>query len=161
MNTVSTCHNIFNISITRANGEVEEHTTKNAVVIEGHNFELECLFRSATQVATWYLGLIGGSGVLAAADTMLSHSGWTEIIGWSEATRQSWGPDAAANRSVSNSTVVEYNINATDTLKGVFLTSDSTKNGTAGLLYSTAPLSDIAINSGDTVRITYTVTLAA
>jgi hypothetical protein len=45
------------------------------------------------------------------------------------------------------------------TVKGLFLISDSTKGGTTGTLFSTAAFTGgtQAVNSGDTLKVTYTV----
>ena len=66
---------------------------------------------------------------------------------------------AAASQGVTNGTTSDFTMNATATIKGLFLNSDSTKSGTAGLLFSTAAFSggNQSVNSGDTLKVTYTV----
>jgi hypothetical protein len=43
-------------------------------------------------------------------------------------------------------------------LKGIFVTSSNTKNGTTGTLWSTAAFaSTVDVSNGDSLKITYTV----
>jgi len=55
-----------------------EKEADNAATDEGLNSVLNVYFHAATQISTWYIGLITGTGTLAAADTLASHAGWTE-----------------------------------------------------------------------------------
>jgi hypothetical protein len=60
--------------------------------------------------------------------------------------------------------VATFTINATVTVGGAFLTSDNTKGGTSGVLFSAADFEspgDRAVVSGDTVTVTYTFSLDA
>jgi hypothetical protein len=57
-----------------------------------------------------------------------------------------------------------FNINATSTVGGAFLTSGSAKNGTTGTLFSAADFAapgDRSVVSGDIISVTYTFSLAA
>lgn len=89
-------------------------------------------------LAPWHAGLIDNASFtgVADADTMASHTGWIENQAFSEAVRQQLNFAAAAARTISDS--VSYSINATVTIKGLFVTSDNTKGGTTGTLFSTA-----------------------
>jgi hypothetical protein len=60
--------------------------------------------------------------------------------------------------------VAVFSINATTTIAGAFLTSDNTKGGTTGVLFSVANFQapgDRAVVSGDTLNVTYTFSLDA
>lgn len=132
--------------------------THNGITTEGKNSLLDIMFRAQTQLTAWYFGLIDNAGftALAAADTMASHSGWTESVAYSDSTRQQWSPDAAASGAITNSTAVTFNINATATLYGMFITSNSTKNGTTGKLWATAAFSATkSVINGDQIKLTY------
>lgn len=135
--------------------------TKNGIVDEGIEYMLNVAFRSATtKINPWYIGLVDNSGfsAFADADTMASHTGWSESTAYTEATRPEWTADAAASRAITNSTTVDFSMNATATIKGIFITSNNTKSGTTGTLWSTAAFSSNAsVTSGDTLKITYTV----
>ena len=134
----------------------------NDIVNVGKNTLFDVMFSDGTQIAasSWFIGLISNSGysALAAADTMSSHAGWTEFTGYSQATRVAWGPGEPASQSITNASAATFDINATGTVKGVFVTSNSTKGGTTGTLWATALFSaDVPVTNGDQLRVTYTV----
>jgi hypothetical protein len=134
----------------------------NDIVNVGKNDILGTYFSGATQTASanWVIGLISNSGysALAAADTMASHAGWTEFTGYSQANRVAWGPGSASSQSVTNSTPATFDMNASGTVKGVFVTNNNTKSGTTGTLWATALFaSDVPVTNGDQLKVTYTV----
>jgi len=122
-----------------------------------------------TQLTSWYIGLYGAGATNspAASDTMASHAGWTEIVPYSNATRPACTFVAAttANPSVATNaaSVAVYSINATATVGGAFLVSNSTKSGSTGTLFSAADFAapgDRSVASGDVLNVTYTLSLA-
>ena len=126
-------------------------------------------FTGSAYTAAWYIGLYGAaaSNNPAAGDTMSSHAGWTEVVAYSQATRPActFGTPTTANPSVATNSAspASFSINGTTTVGGAFLTSNSTKSGTTGTLYSAADFSspgDRAVVSGDTLSVTYTLSLA-
>lgn len=128
---------------------VEEFEIANAATTVGENSLLNVGFRGTTQITAWYVGLINGSGFgsVSSADTMASHSGWTEYTGYSESVRQTWSPGAAASGSIVNTTAMTFtNGGSPATIQGMFLASSATKSETASVLYSTA------VESGGTPR---------
>jgi len=145
------------------NGQLfNKYDITNDITNEGKNRILDVMFNTATQIAnnSWFIGLISLTGFtgLNAADTMSSHAGWTEFIGYTQSARVAWGSGAASSQSVTNSTAATFDMNATGTIKGVFITSNSTKSGTTGVLWATALFSaDVPVTSGDQIKITYTV----
>lgn len=149
------------VEVIGKNGKVK-HTEDfhNDITNAGKNALLDSFFRNQTQPATWYFGLVDNSGwtAFAAGDTMGSHSGWNEFTTYSDSTRVAWAPDAASSQSITNSTVSTFNINGSGTLKGIFVTSNSTKSGTTGTLWSTAAFtSTVPVTNGDQIKITYAV----
>ena len=58
----------------------------NLVVTTGKNDLLNKYFLGSAYTAAFYVGL-KGTGTIAAGDTMASHAGWSEITGYSNATR--------------------------------------------------------------------------
>lgn len=94
---------------------------------------LDALFHGTT---TWYIGLIEDTGFtgFTAGDTMASHGGWTECTDYDEGTRPEWTEGAASGQAITNSTPIEFTMNASKTIKGFFLTNDNTKGGTTGTL---------------------------
>ena len=139
----------------------------NLVVNVGLQYMAGTALTSTAQITTWYLGLITGPGVTTnAADTM-SSKGWTEFTGYSNANRVTPTLTAATNANpsvVTNSgSPANFNINATGTVGGAFLTSDNTKGGTTGTLFSEKAFSspgDRSVVSGDILAVTYTFSLA-
>ena len=125
---------------------------------------------SVTQITTWYLGLYGSGATNspAAGNTMASHSSWTEVTDYSNANRvtATFATATTASPSVVTNTAspAVFNINGTTTVGGAFLTSENTKGGTTGTLFSAADFGspgDRSVVSGDTLSVTYTFSLAA
>jgi hypothetical protein len=146
-----------------------EAESKNLVVNEGLQDMNAKYFTGSSYTATWYLGLYGAgaSNTPAASDTMSSHAGWTEIVPYSNATRPvcTFGTPTTANPSVATNSAspASFTINATATVGGAFLTSDSTKGGTAGTLFSAADFGapgDRSVANADVLTVTYTLSLA-
>ena len=141
----------------------------NLVVNVGLAYMAGSALTSVTQITSWYIGLYGAGATNspAAGDTMSSHAGWTEVIAYSQATRVActFVTATTANPSVAtnSASVAAFTINGTTTVGGAFLTSGSAKSGTAGTLFSAADFSspgDRAVTSGDTLNVTYTLSLA-
>ena len=147
--------------------EAKEH---NLVVNEGLQYMNAKTFTGSSYTAAWYLGLYGAgaSNTPAAADTMASHAGWTEVTAYSQATRPActFGIPTTADPSVAtnSASAATFSINATTTVGGAFLTTDNTKGGTSGTLFSAADFQspgDRSVVSGDTLSVTYTFSLDA
>lgn len=146
-----------------------EAESKNLVVNVGLQDMNAKYFTGSAYTAAWYLGLYGAaaSNNPAAGDTMASHAGWTEVTTYSNATRPTctFGTPTTANPSVATNSAspATFNINGTTTVGGAFLTTSNTKGGTTGTLYSAADFSapgDRSVVSGDTLTVTYTLSLA-
>lgn len=127
-------------------------------------------FTGSTYTAAFYLGLYGAaaSNNPAAGDTMSSHAGWTEVTAYSQSTRPacSFGTPTTANPSVATNSAspATFSINGTTTVGGAFLTTNNTKGGTTGTLFSAADFQspgDRSVVSGDTLTVTYTFSLTA
>jgi len=113
----------------------------NVVTTQGANLLGNIMFNGTTQITTWYLGL-KGTGTAAATDTAATHAGWSEVTGYSESVRQTLTLASFSSRTASNaSSPAVFTINASVTVAGVFLISNSTKGGTTGSLYSAGDFS--------------------
>jgi len=141
----------------------------NLVVNGGLQYMCGTGLTSTAQITTWYIGLYGAgaSNTPAAGDTMALHTGWTEVVPYSNATRPACTFVAAtlANPSVATNSAspASFAINATQVVGGAFLVSNSTKSGSTGTLFSAADFSspgDRSLASGDTLNVTYTLSLA-
>lgn len=150
----------FHVEHVRDGEIIATYDFDNGITNVGKNSLLGVYFHADTQITTWYISLVDNSGfsAFAAADTMGSHAGWTESQDYDESTRVSWGPGAAASQSITNASAITFTMNATKTIKGIFITSVSTKGGTTGTLWSTAAFgSTVAVNDDDLLKVTYTV----
>jgi hypothetical protein len=148
-----------------------EHSSHNLVVNVGLQDMNAQYFKGSAYTAAWFIGLINGPGsgtTIAAGDTASSHGGWTENVGYSNATRPAatFGTATTANPSVQTNSAspASFSINATSTIAGAFLISNSTKSGTTGILFSASDFQspgDRSVVSGDTLNVTYTFSLTA
>ena len=136
----------------------------NIVVTAGLNDSLDKHLKGSGYTAAWYVGLVSGTPTVAAADTMGSHAGWTEITNYDEATREVLTLGTVSAGSVDNSaSVASFAINAGVTVGGAFVTSVSTKGGTTGVLYGAGAFTggNRALLSGDTLNVTVTCSASA
>lgn len=136
-----------------------EETVENLVVNQGLNDLLTNYFKGSSYTASFFVGL-KDTGTVAAADTMASHSGWTEDTNYSNSTRPALTLGAVATQSVDNSaSKAAFTINGSTTIYGAFVSTSSTKGGTTGVLYGAADFgSSRALLSGDTLNVTVTLT---
>jgi hypothetical protein len=153
---------VYTVECIGSDGSVKwTDTIDNLVTTAGKNALLDTYLGGGTGI-TPALGLIDSTGwsAVSASDTMASHPGWTESTAYSNATRPapSFGSASAGSKTSSATT---FNINASATIKGCFLTSQNTKGGTTGTLYSAGlfPGGDKPLGSGDTLNITYTASI--
>jgi hypothetical protein len=147
-----------------------EAQSKNLVVNVGLKDMNDKYFTGSAYTAAWYVGVYGAaaSNTPAAGDTMTSHAGWTEVVAYSQATRPQavFAAATTADPSVitTSASPAVFTINATTTVGGAFLTSNSTKSGTTGTLFSASDFAapgDRNVVSGDTLNVTYTFSLDA
>lgn len=135
----------------------------NTTMTAGRTDLLSVAFAAGTQKTAWYFGLIDATGysAISAGDTSAAHAGWTESTAYAEATRQAWSPTAASSVA-TNATAPTITMNATTTVKGAFIISNSTKGGATGILWSAGLFSsgDQALVSGQVLRPTYSLTAA-
>lgn len=166
----ATAKGVYTVQCHDSEGNLKwEAHAHNLVVNEGLQDMNAKYFTGSSYTATWYLGLYGAasSNNPAAGDTMSSHAGWTEVTAYSQANRPTctFGTPTTANPSVATNSAspATFSINGTTTVGGAFLTSNNTKGGTTGTLYSAADFSapgDRSVVSGDTLTVTYTLSLA-
>lgn len=133
----------------------------NLVTTAGLNDSLDKHFKGSAYTAAWYVGLTTGTPSFAAADTSASHAGWTESTAYSEGARQTLTLGTVAAGSVDNSaSKAVFSINATATVGGAFVISNSTKGGSTGVLYGGGAFSggNRSLLSGDSLSITITLT---
>ncbi len=136
----------------------EKIEAKNLVPTAGLTSVLSVYFNSGTQITTWYMGLINNSGfaTIAAGDTSASHAGWSESTDYGEAVRQTIAFAAASAGAIASSASCSFTMNATVTIKGAFVISNSTKGGTTGTLFAAASFTNTqAMTSGQVLKVDY------
>ena len=140
---------------------------KNLVTTAGANHILDGTFKSGTQITSWYVGLSNTGATPAIADTMSSHSGWTELVHttkYSETVRQTLTLGSISGTTTStcdnSASKATFSMNATSTVAGAFVVSNNaTSSATTGTLYGVVNFgSERGVISGDTLTVTVTLT---
>lgn len=159
---------IYEVVCRDADGNVRwRDTAHNLITNEGVDYIQRVALLGAgteTQIGTWYVGLCSSTPTIAAADTMASHAGWTEVYTqYSQGTRPTWtGADTGVGTASNSGSVAVFSITGSVTVGGCFLTSNSTKNGTTGKLYSAVAFSggNRAVVNTDSLEVTYNFSIA-
>lgn len=147
---------------------------QNLVPTAGLNDVLTKYLKGSSYTAAWYVGLIHntGFGALGATDTAAkittsapsspTTNDWKEATSYDESVRQTLTLGTASAGSISNTaSKAVFTINATLTVYGGFVISDSTKGGTSGVLFGEAAFSAArAVVDDDTITVTVTITAA-
>lgn len=161
---------VFHVQCFGADGNLKWETKEhNLVVNQGLQDMNAKYFSGSGYTAAWYLGLVTGpaSGTaFAAADTLSSHSGWTEYTDYSGNRKAvTFGTATTADPSVIDNTAsaASFTISGSGgVIAGAFLCSVAT--GTSGVLFSASDFQspgDRTVVSGDTLNVTYTFSLDA
>jgi len=137
----------------------------NLITNVGLDDVLTNYLKGSAYTAAFYVGLTDGTPTAAAADTMSSHAGWTEVTAYSESVRETLALGSVSSQSVDNSaSKASFSINAdTTTIGGAFIVTNSTKSGSTGVLYGVGAFTggDKSADSGDTLNVTVTCTAAS
>jgi len=148
-----------------------EQTIDNVVCTVGKNLMLQtALTGSGYTVVGPYMGLISSVSYTAvsAADTMASHSGWTEAGSTNAPTfaaRVAPAFGTASAGAISTSSAVSFTMTGAGTLVGAFITygtgAVTTLMSTAGTLLSAGAFTggNQPVNSGNVVQVTYSLSL--
>lgn len=146
-----------------ADGEVKwTEDFNNLVVNVGKNAMLDTyLAGSSFTTGTVYMGL-KAAGTAAAADTMSSHAGWSELN--ITANRGTLSFSSASAGSKASSAAVSFAITAAGptTVAGVFVVVGGTNaiSNTTGTLFSAGDFATSrSVVSGDTLNVSYTVSV--
>ncbi len=143
----------------------DDRTIINLVPTVGLNDMLDKYWAGSAYTAAWYMGLINDTSYtgIVAGDTMSSHAGWTEDANYASATRPAVAFSAASGGVKATSAAVSFSINASTTLKGAFVVSNSTKSGTTGILASAGLFiqGDWAQINGNTLQVTFQSTMVS
>lgn len=138
---------------------------RNLVVNTGLDDLLDKRFKGSSYTAADYVGVTDDAPSFAAGDTMASHAGWAEVTAYSQGTRPALTLGSVASQSVDNSaSKAAFSINGTTTIGGAFVTTNSTKGGSTGILYGGGALTegDRSLINGDSLSVQVTlITVAA
>jgi hypothetical protein len=163
---------IFTVTCVGADGKEKwSDTFHNLVVNEGLQDMNSKYFAASGYTAAWYLGLVEGPGsgtTFAAADTLASHAGWTELVPGTDYTGNrkavTFGTATTADPSVISNSAAPSSfamlVNGT-VVAGAFLAS--VNSGTSGILFSAGDFTggDKTVDNGDTLNVTYSFSLDA
>ena len=163
---------VYTVTCIGADGvEKWSDTFHNKVVNQGLQDMNSKYFQGSGYTAAWYLGLVEGPGsgtTYAAADTLASHAGWTELTPGTDYTGNrkavTFGTATTADPSVIDNSGSPSSfamlVNST-VVAGAFLCSVA--SGTSGVLFSAGDFTggDKTVDSGDTLNVTYSFSLDA
>ena len=163
---------VFTVTCIGADGvEKWSDTFHNLVVNEGLQDMNSKYFKGSGYTASWFLGLVQGPGsgtTYAAADTLASHAGWTELVPGTAYTGNrkavTFGTATTADPSVITNSASPSSfamlVNST-VVAGALLTTAA--SGTSGVLFSAGDFTggDKTVDNGDTLNVTYTFSLDA
>lgn len=155
---------VFQATILRDGEVIDQWEDHNLVVNEGLNHLLNTQFTGSGQVATWYLGLFEGNYTPVATVTAATiAAASTECTAYASSTRPEFVEAAASGQSITNSASrASFVFNASKTIYGAFLVSNSAKSSTAGTLFSAARFSSAkVVESGDEMLLAYTFSAAS
>jgi hypothetical protein len=142
------------------NGNIKWQDSGNNLIV---NTGLDFLLENDLVASSLYIGLTDATPTIAAADTMASHSGWVEVTTYDEAARPAWGQGAASGGVTTNSSAATFTANDTANVGGGFLSTNATKGGTAGTLFSVKAASqgNRPLVAADTLDVTITLTVTS
>jgi len=163
---------VFTVECVGPDGQVKwTEQFHNLVVNEGLQDMNSQYFKGSGYIASWYIGLVqgpGASNTYAAGDTLSTHAGWTELAPTTAYTGNRkaavFGTASTADPSVIGNSGSPASfamlVNGT-TVAGALLCSAA--SGTSGVLFSVGNFTggDKAVDSGDTLNVTYTFSLDA
>lgn len=156
--------NVYAIECIGPDGKLKwADSIENIVVNEGLDEILNQFWTGSAYTASHFVLLTDGTPTVAPGDTMAAHPGWVEITAYTEGTRQALTMGAVSGQSIDNSaSKASFSINATATVGGAGVTTDSTKGGATGLLIGAAAFTqgDKPVDNGDTLNVTVTSTAA-
>ena len=160
-------HSKYEVELFDKNGRLKwSEDFNNLVTTEGLNKILDATFVTGSELPTWFVGLIDGTGEtpsFVAGDTIPSHVGWVEYENYLEDVRQAYVPGSISGGTVDNSVSrAIFTMTEAFIIAGCFLVNDSEKGGESnGILYREGAFAggNRAVEEGDTLRVTITLSM--
>lgn len=157
-------HGHYIVNCVGADGKVRwSESFDNLVTTVGKNDMLDKYLAGSTWTTGTVYMMLKSTGSAAAADTMASHAGWTELnASASSGARQSVSFSAASAGSKATSAAVAWSITGTATVAGVaiVISGSATNGNTTGVLFSAGDFSaSRSVQNGDTLNVTYSASL--
>ena len=158
-------HGTYHAVCYGADGQIKwEAPIENLVTTVGKNLTLDTILGNSAAGAV-VMGL-KGVGSANVADTQASHAGWLEVGGTNAPAYSGNRPtpsfSAASAGSKATSSAVSFAITSSGTVAGCFINigGSATKDSTTGTLFSAGDFSSSkAVVNGDTIAVSYTLTL--
>ena len=144
-----------------------EDDITNLVVTVGKNFLLDNGMAGSGYTAAFFMGLVSSVSYssIVAGDTQASHAGWLEAGGANapaySGVRKTTAWSAASAGSKALSAGLVFTFTASGTVKGCFLGTVATVDGTTGTLFSAGLFSggDQPVVSTNTLTVSYSLSL--
>lgn len=165
----SHAHGMYTARCYDAYGNLKwEDTFPNLVTTVGGNDMLDKYLTGSSYTATWYLGLIAATSYTAVAlgDTMASHAGWLEAgaanaPAYSQGARPTTAWSSASAKVKALSSAITFSMTSAGTIKGCFLNTVATKDGTTGTLFSAGLFTggDKIVAISDSLQVSYSAGL--
>ena len=144
---------------------IDEWKERNLCTDEGPTAALNIMFHAATQITVWAVALFEDDYTPLASNTYAA-PGYTESTAYTEGTREDYVEAEASAKSITNiASKAEFSMNATKTIYGASLVGGGTDYNTkgdaagGGTLFSSSKFtSSKSVESGDTLKVTITIT---
>ena len=145
--------------------QVWEDTSKNIIVNLGLDYLIDVALANATQIATWFCGIVYDTPTFSATSNIATPVGWTEVTAYSASVRAVYNNLDNGVGSIDNDSttaVAAFTLEASMTAGGVILVSTNVKGGTAGTLFSGVAFTggNRAVQTDDRLEVTYTLSVA-
>lgn len=148
---------VYRVEVVAPDGTVSQQSIeRNLVPTEGLNHMAAVVFKSGSQVGTWYIAPFEGNYTPVPSDTAATISAASgESTAYAAAARPAFVSGSVAVGAVDNTgSKAEFVYNANKTVQGVFIVSSSPKGGTTGTLVSVVRFSSPkTVDSGSTLRV--------
>ena len=165
----------------RKGRRINEFCGRNGISIEGKNKLFDVMFHSVSQISPWNIGLINYLGYSALSENdnydalNQAGNGWDWFTDYTDAgnsdstlTRPEWAEGAASGKAITNASPAIFDITANGTVKGLFVVggpnaATKTDHTIGNTLWATALFGsgDVAVQVGDQLKVTYTVSAPA